>query len=174
MLGVGCWGVFIALNHQSSRWGGCYRWAHRTVRCADMHCRLSGAPPCHPTVRVRSEVDHWSFVSLRHWTVRCHIGQSGALWLRGSDFCRCTVHFVSTFAVDRCTQIAIARWLTGQSGGTPDSPVNIAKRACENPRVTVWTLYGPGALVTVRWHTGQSGAPDNSTLCSFCSFEFDP
>jgi hypothetical protein len=27
-------GVFIALNHQSSRWGGCWRWAHRTVRYA--------------------------------------------------------------------------------------------------------------------------------------------
>jgi hypothetical protein len=30
----GGWGVFIALNHQFNRWGGCFRWAHRTVRCA--------------------------------------------------------------------------------------------------------------------------------------------
>jgi hypothetical protein len=30
----GGWGVFIALNHQSRCWGGCCRWAHRTVRCA--------------------------------------------------------------------------------------------------------------------------------------------
>jgi hypothetical protein len=30
----GGWGVFIALNHQNNRWGGCCRWAHRTVRCA--------------------------------------------------------------------------------------------------------------------------------------------
>jgi hypothetical protein len=27
-------GVFIALNHQNYRWGGCCRWAHRTVWCA--------------------------------------------------------------------------------------------------------------------------------------------
>jgi hypothetical protein len=25
-------------------------------------------------------------------------------------------------------------------------------------------LYGPGAPDTVHWHTGQSGAPDQSTL----------
>jgi hypothetical protein len=25
-------------------------------------------------------------------------------------------------------------------------------------------LYGPGALDTVRWHTGQSGVPDLGTL----------
>jgi hypothetical protein len=40
----------------------------------DRHYFVSGAPPCHPTVRVRSEVDHWSFVSLRHQTVLCHTG----------------------------------------------------------------------------------------------------
>jgi hypothetical protein len=27
-------GVFIALNHQGSRWGGYWLWAHRTVQCA--------------------------------------------------------------------------------------------------------------------------------------------
>jgi hypothetical protein len=45
----------------------------------DKHYRLSGAPPRHPTVRVRSKVDRWSFVSLRQRTVRCLTGQSGAL-----------------------------------------------------------------------------------------------
>jgi hypothetical protein len=54
----------------------------------------------------------------------CGTGQSGTLRLRGSDFCRCTIHASCTFAVDRCAQIVVARWLTGQSGGTPDSPVN--------------------------------------------------
>jgi hypothetical protein len=33
-------------------------------------------------------------------------------------------------------------------------------RACWNPRVAGPTLYGPGAPDTVRWHTGQSGAPN--------------
>jgi hypothetical protein len=30
----GGWGVFIALNHFHSCWGGCWRWAHRTFWCA--------------------------------------------------------------------------------------------------------------------------------------------
>jgi hypothetical protein len=37
----------------------------------DRHCSVSGAPPRHPTVRVRSRVDRWSFVLLQHRTVRC-------------------------------------------------------------------------------------------------------
>jgi hypothetical protein len=45
----------------------------------DRYYALSGALPRHPTFRVRSEVDCWSFVLLRHRTVRCHTGQSGAL-----------------------------------------------------------------------------------------------
>jgi hypothetical protein len=73
-------GVFIALNHQSSL-GEAAGDGHTRQSGAppDRHCRLSGASPRHPTVRVRSKVDRWSFVSLRHRTVRCHIGQSGAL-----------------------------------------------------------------------------------------------
>jgi hypothetical protein len=27
-------GVFIALNHQQAVREGCYRWVHRTIRCA--------------------------------------------------------------------------------------------------------------------------------------------
>jgi hypothetical protein len=33
-LSCGGWGVFIALNHQVAVGEGCWRWAHRTVRCA--------------------------------------------------------------------------------------------------------------------------------------------
>jgi hypothetical protein len=35
----GGWEVFIAPNHQSSRWGGCCRWAHRTltIQCPVRH-----------------------------------------------------------------------------------------------------------------------------------------
>jgi hypothetical protein len=40
----------------------------------------------------------------------------------------------------------------------------IAECAGENPRVAGLGLYGPGATDTVRWHTGQSGAPDQGTL----------
>jgi hypothetical protein len=50
------------------------------------------------------------------------------------------------------------------SGGTPDSPVNYSKaplRIREGAKVSV---ESPGAPDTVRWHTGQSGAPDQGTL----------
>jgi hypothetical protein len=53
-------------------------------------------------------------LSLRHRTVWCHTGQSGALWLRGSDFYRGTV---ALSRVDRWRWIALP-------AGTPDSPVN--------------------------------------------------
>jgi hypothetical protein len=96
-------GVFIVPNHLIAVGQGCWR-----------HCSLSDAPPHHPTVRVRSWVDHWSFVFLRYRTVRCHTGQSGAPLTSCSDFCFDTVYFAeSTVGVDsRC------------SAGSPDSPVN--------------------------------------------------
>jgi hypothetical protein len=34
--------------------------------------------------------------------------------------------------------------------------------------------YGPGAPDTVRWHTGQSDAPDQGSLRFFCSFLLNP
>jgi hypothetical protein len=44
----------------------------------DRHCSVFGVPPRHPIVRVRSSGDRWNFVLLRHRTVRCHTGQTGA------------------------------------------------------------------------------------------------
>jgi hypothetical protein len=62
----------------------------------DTYCSLSGGPPRHPIVRVRSSVDHWSFVLLRHWTVWCHTGQSGAPVTSCSDFCHDTIHLTES------------------------------------------------------------------------------
>jgi hypothetical protein len=45
----------------------------------DRHCSVSGAPPRHPIVRVQSRVDRWSFVLLRHRTVRCPSDFAGTL-----------------------------------------------------------------------------------------------
>jgi hypothetical protein len=44
-------GVFIAPTTKVAVGGGCYRMAHRTVRCATRHCPVR--QPRHPTVRVR-------------------------------------------------------------------------------------------------------------------------
>jgi hypothetical protein len=40
--------------------------------------------------------------------------------------------------------------------------------------VAAWILYGPGASDTVRLHTGQSGAPDQSTLGFFAPLNLIP
>jgi hypothetical protein len=65
-----------------------------------------------------------------------------------------------TFAVDRWRWLAIARWLTGQSGGTSDSPVNYSRARLR--------FLESGWLTPERpWGTGQSGASFFSTLKSF-------
>jgi hypothetical protein len=65
----------------------------------------------------------------------------------------------------------LLRWHTGQSGATPDSPVNYSGAAPRIPEGGKFRLEFPGASDTVRWHTGQSGAPDQGTLrLSFALF----
>ena len=53
---------------------------------------------------------------------------------------------------------------TRQSGATPDSLVNNSRVASEKPEGEEFRLYRPGAPDTVRWHTGQSGAPEQGSL----------
>ena len=48
--------------------------------------------------------------------------------------------------------------------GTPDSPVNYSGVAPQIPEASKFELIHPGAPDTVRWHTRQSGAPDQGSL----------
>jgi hypothetical protein len=50
------------------------------------------------------------------------------------------------------------------SGGAPDSPVNYSEAPLRIPEGAKFSLKSPGTPDTVRWHTGQSGAPDQDTL----------
>jgi hypothetical protein len=50
------------------------------------------------------------------------------------------------------------------SGGTPDSPVNYSEAPLRIPEGEEFDLEFPSAPDTVRWHTGQSGAPDYGSL----------
>jgi hypothetical protein len=59
-------------------------------------------------------------------------------------------------AVDRCAGSRCFAWCTGQSGGTPDNPVNYSGARPQKPE---GEEFGG-----VRCHTGQSGAPDQGTL----------
>jgi hypothetical protein len=54
---------------------------------------------------------------------------------------------------------------------TPDNPVNYSEAPLDFPEGEEFSVKSPGAPDTVRWHTGQSGAPDQRCLrLSLCSF----
>ena len=57
----------------------------------DRYCALSGAPPCHPTVRVLEQLTVGAFVFLWHRTVLWCTEHSGAPLTRCSDFYRDTI-----------------------------------------------------------------------------------
>jgi hypothetical protein len=70
-----------------------------------------------------------------------------------SDLCaHCSA--LNAVAVDRCARSSHC------SAGTPDSPVNYSGAPSEFPEGEEFSVEFPGAPDTVRWHTGQSGAPD--------------
>jgi hypothetical protein len=50
------------------------------------------------------------------------------------------------------------------SSGVPDSPVNYSGAPLRIPEGEEFSLESPGAPDTVRWHTGQSSAPDQGAL----------
>ena len=59
--------------------------------------------------------------------------------------------------------------------GAPDSPVNYSGAASRIPEVEQFGVELPGAPDTIRWHTGQSGAPDHGNLqVVFCSPYLNP
>jgi hypothetical protein len=152
--------------------------------------RQSGAPP--DTVwcasRVTQPLEFWRFrplelcllvapdspMSHRIDTVHCLVPLWwAALTLRALFF---TVHLTSPLL-----QSTVAR-SSRCSAGAPDSPVAhrtvqwiIAERLFWNPKVASSEWYDPGAPDSVRWHTGQSGAPDQSSFASFfCFFLLNP
>jgi hypothetical protein len=95
----------------------------------------------------------------------------------GSNSTRTVLHCSSdssAFAVDRCAKELLLRWCTGQSGGTPDSPVNYSGAHPEKPESGELDVVGPGAPDTVRWHTGQSGAPDQGIFGFFAPLNLIP
>jgi hypothetical protein len=62
-------------------------------------------------------------------------------------------------AVDRC---AGDRWLTGQSGAPPDSPVNYSRTPPKSPESGQFAVSQHGAPYTVWCTTGQSDVPDRA------------
>jgi hypothetical protein len=115
----------------------------------DNHCSC----PVHdllPILAQTTVAETWQLVhrtlSGAHRTVRCLLPTVGAGHASPADC-----------AADRC---AGGRWLTGQSGAPPDSPVNYSRTLPNFPESGLFTGVQPCAPDTVRCTTGQSGVPD--------------
>jgi hypothetical protein len=162
-------GPFYSSKAARSRWRptwkanlAFYRVVHRTVRCTTGQLLfMSGAR----FLSIRRTADRWS---------------KGSVGAPDSPVCptdRWRDHVSrKDCAADRC---AGDRWLTGQSGAPPDSPVNFSHvalmlfpRAKSSPRMTHWTVrcttrrsgdflsYATVESRERRVHADQSGAPD--------------
>jgi hypothetical protein len=126
----------------------------------DMYCRMSGVPAraCLTSARFWRALnapagDRWRRIvvaPLAHRTVRCTpdspVNYSGA---NSRDWRVPEPLFLGAPDTVRCT---------------PDSPVNYSVAPLDFPEGEEFSMKSPGALDTVRWHTGQSGAPDQGTL----------
>jgi hypothetical protein len=128
----------------------------------------SGAPA--DTVRYASHVtqllgfDRWSSNMRGHRTVRWCTGQVlftvRCVICACSDFCaHCprTIAHYSPFADDHWHCSHYSAWHTGQSGATPDSPVNYSGEPFSETR----SLAVGGDCP---WCTRQSGVPDQGSL----------
>jgi hypothetical protein len=158
-LKCGGWGVFIAPTTKRTVGGGCCRMAHRTVRFAIGHYPV-------PLGSDRLSSDKWG-----HRTVRWCTGQSlftvwcafwRLLWLLRTQWTLFTgpVPLQTTVgAWSRCSA-----WCTGQSGGTPDSPVNYSGAASWIPEGGKFRVELPGAPDTVR--CARPGLPLGCLLLS--------
>jgi hypothetical protein len=134
--------------------------AYRTVRCATGHCPVR--LPCHQTVGASV---FWG-TGQALFTVRCAISLCSAF----NAFCRRPLARSSRCSAGTLDSPVRHRTL---SGATPVSPVNYSGAASRIPEGEQFGVGVPGAPDTVRWHTGQSGAPDQGTLrLTFALFIF--
>jgi hypothetical protein len=135
--------VFIATNHLVAVGEGCWRWAHRT---------LSGAPPRHPTVRVRSWSTVGGFVLMWHRIVRCRTGL--VLFT-----VRCTSDSAAPCSSRQVLlQSTVARSIRC-SADTPDSPVIFSGVRLLKPE--------SGLLDSVRsWCTGHCPVAHRTVRCA--------
>jgi hypothetical protein len=143
--------------------------AHQTVWCATGHYPMR--QPRHPIVRVRSlellsSAPPDSPVVHQTGPVDCPVRRLA----RALTSARTVAHLMSS-ADDRWCEVAAAPLAHRTVGATPDSPVNYSGAAPRIPEGEQFGVEFPGAPDTVRWHTGQSSAPDQDTLrLSFALF----
>jgi hypothetical protein len=155
-----CTGQSGAPATSPGRWiptvGASVFWVHRTVRCTGQSGGAPDSPVVHRTVR-------WC-TGQPLFSVRCAIwlcSDSGAHSSAFNGFCRRPLARSSRCSAGTPDSPVRHRTL---SGATPDSPVNYSGVAPRIPEGEQFGVGVPSATDTVRWHTGQSGAPDQGTL----------
>jgi hypothetical protein len=156
---VWCTGQSGAPATSPGRWdstvGASDFWARLAVRCTpDKYCRLSGAPSracltsaCFWRALNAPAGDRWREVAvalLVHRTVR---------WIIAEQIPEAG-EFQSRSSLGHRT----LSWCT------PDSPVNYSGAPLDFSEGEEFSVKSLGAPDTVRWHTGQSGAPDQGCL----------
>jgi hypothetical protein len=164
-LNSGGWGVFIAPTTKIAVGEGCCWWVHRTVRCAS---------------HVTQPLGFWQFRPLELWhlgapdspvlhrtcTVHCLVRLLALLWLCVN--CPRTVHV----AGDRWSQ-PLCFWAVAPLAHRTVRWI-IAERLSRNPKVKSSACTVPRASNTVRWHSGQSSAPDHGSLRFLLLLSFEP
>jgi hypothetical protein len=110
-----------------------------------------------------------AFCRVVHRTVRCAIGHllfmSGARFPSKSgaaDRCRLVAVGAPDSPVPPADRCAGGRWLTGQSGAPPDSPVYYSRTPLKFSREWPVRRSWPDAPDTLRCTTEQSGVPDRA------------
>jgi hypothetical protein len=132
-------------------------------------CLLSGGAPDSLVHHRTVTIVVWCAISIHIWCIRPLLLRVG--WRTG----HCPVHIGQSgvpnrplLRATRRPQIAHPtvgvgnRWLTGQSGTPPDSPVNYSRTPLRFPESSRFTAGQPGAPDTVRCTTRQSGVPGQS------------
>jgi hypothetical protein len=147
MLGMVVVGGIYSPQPPKNRWGGLLSMGTPdTVRCASHVTQPLGFRSCRLLEALSSSGTGQSGATPdRHYSV------SDAPLTGDSDSARTILHCSSdspAFAVNRFAKELLLRWCTGQSGGTPDSPVNYSEARPEKPE--------SGEFKTVRsWCTGH-------------------
>jgi hypothetical protein len=164
----GGWGIYSP-NHQSGRWG--WLLSYGVPNSLVRHRTLSGAPATSP--------NYWG--STVGALASGATGQSGGALDRSCSLSgapsgaaltstRARAHCLLSLFICRRPLARSSRY----SAGTPDSPVNYSGAA---PRILEAGKFGlnlPGAPNSVRWCTGQSGAPDQGCLRYTLLLCFEP
>jgi hypothetical protein len=152
----------VAVGRLSARWRTGQSGAHRTVRCPlpRHHCRwilTVGAPDLWARLGVRCTPDSYCLLS------------GVPSWARLTSARAARAFIARQRAVG--AEIAVAPELHRTVRCTPDSPVNYSRVASGNSRRCEFESESPWCTGHVRWHTGQSGAPDQGCLrLPLCSF----